>query len=134
MRFAEEFLVRVIVLSSGSHYLSTIIWQVIGWTIADIVIVFGFLKIADIINESKGKRKATIRYFILSLSIVVMFGFIFYHSEVMFTYISLGTAGTHYLIIIYTFFEIRIEMVKLFSRFKEIALPQVGTVGGDGNE
>jgi hypothetical protein len=85
--------------------------QGILWSMADIVLVFVFLKICDLIRDQKKKKKILFRYFLLWLTAILTPLLIFTHEPKEFLILESAICGTQFAILVYTVIIERKSMV-----------------------
>ena len=119
MNSASETLVKVIEFISNFYYLEMIMTDIVLYTIADVVIVFGTLKIATFLLD-KVTRSIFVCYMLLSLTVIMIPGFfILKGSAYKFTLLSAIISGLHYLIILYSIFSVRKEIIHFFHKLEK---------------
>ncbi len=130
MNFVDELFVRMLYFfavennTNKGHFdlnahVDIVSSQMVGYTIADVIIVWSILNIASIVHGCRTKS-ITICYVLLFLTVVVTTTFIILKpDEYIFTVLSMGTAGIHYLIIIYTIFNTRKVLERIFKRLED---------------
>lgn len=97
-----------------------ILFQIYGYTIADMVIAFFCLKIATLFRQ-KLSTDIVICYGLLVMTVAVTPAFLlFVNSPYQLAMISLGTAGIHYAIIIYLLFSIRKPLNRILARLADL--------------
>ncbi len=118
MNTPYELIANLITRFSTNNYLDVILYDIIGYTIADIIIVFFVLKIATFIRGNK-TTSIIVCYTLLALTVAITPVFFFMVPDpYIFTILSAGISGIHYVIIIYTIFNMRGKISAIFDRIE----------------
>ncbi|NPU90360.1 MAG: hypothetical protein HPY82_00455 [Gammaproteobacteria bacterium] len=106
-----------LIMSIDSTNTDLVVLQVVGYTIADILIVFFSLRIATLFRQKRA-LDLLICYMLLGVTIVIAPAFLLVDEDpYQLMLLSLGTAGIHYAIIIYALFSIHKPLFRLMTRF-----------------